>query len=74
MLRVEAYPVLDGVMVRFIGTDHSGIPKPDGENTAAVTRTVAQGTIEAIGLNEALRDCFVDVAQEYPGLLGYAVR
>lgn len=74
MLRMDCYPVMDGLLVRFAGSDPSEKGRPARENGAAVSRLIATEDIEALGLNDALRQVFVDIATEYPGLLGYALR
>lgn len=74
MLKIEVYPLLDGVMVRLIGVDHSEIGRLSGNSAAAVTRRIPTATVEGIGLDEALRDVIVDVVTEYPGMLSYALK
>ena len=74
MLRIECYPVLDGLLVHMAGFDHSETPHHRALSPATVWRTIPTPTVESLGLEEALRDVIVDVVTEYPGLLSYALK
>jgi hypothetical protein len=73
MLRIECYPVLDGLCVSVAGVPLHQVLDPDGNGPTRVQRVVPLATIEAMGLDEALRDYLVDIIVLYPGLLRYAL-
>jgi hypothetical protein len=74
VLKIECYPVMNGLMVSLVGVDHSTRSPADGASPARVMTTIRTDTIENLGLEEALRDVLTDVIQEYPGLLSFALR
>lgn len=73
MLSIECYPVLDGVMVHVRGVDLSRIATGVRPEPANAWRTIPTETVEAVGMDEALRDVLMDVVVLYPGLLHYAL-
>lgn len=74
MLRIECYPVLDGLAVSVVGVGRPQSPDDAGQPPSRVQRTIPLETIESLGLDEAIRDTLVDVIVLYPGLLRYALR
>ena len=74
MLRIEAYPVLDGLAVNFIGVPVTRIPDAEGDRAARVHRTIPSETIENLGLDEAFREVVMDVLILYPGMLHHALQ
>lgn len=73
MLRIECYPVLDGLCVSVAGVPLAKVLDPDGNGPTRVQRVIPLETIESMGLDEAMRDVLVDVIVLYPGLLRYAL-
>lgn len=73
MLRIECYPVLDGVAITVTGVDSSRDLRYTGALPSRVQRTVPVETIESLGIDEAIRDTLVDIIVLYPGLLKHAL-
>lgn len=73
MLRIECYAVLDGLAVTVLAVPLHKSPDVVGGPGARVHRTVPVETLEQLGMEEALRDCLVDIMQLYPGLLKHAL-
>lgn len=74
MLKIEVYPVMNGLLVSLVGVDHSHPDSAGRVSPARVMHTIPTATVENLGLDEALRDVLMDVVQEYPGLLSFALR
>jgi len=74
MLRIEAYPIMDGLMVAVSGVDHSESPAYKGVKGQSVCRTVPTEAVEHLGVDEAIRDILTDILVLYPGLLAYALK
>jgi len=73
MLRIECYPVLDGLAVSVTGINSTRNPNYVEMLPSRVQRTIPVDVVESLGLDEALRDVLVDIVVLYPGLLRMAL-
>ena len=74
MLRIECYPVMDGIRMRCTGITTQADANGHRDIGQSVERTITSRALDSLGVDEALRDILVDISQEYPALLGYARR
>lgn len=73
MLRVEAYPMVGGMMVRVVGVDHSKISTGEGDHGKSGCRLIPTPYIEQVGVDLAVQYAVRGILEAYPEIVEYAL-
>jgi hypothetical protein len=74
MIRIEAYAVLDGLVLHVAASNLRDTPPLAGNNGMSVHRVIPTGDLEEHGVEEALFKELTSIFQLYSGLSHYALR
>lgn len=74
MIRVEAYAVMDGLMLHVAAHNLRQSAGVEGTQGMSVHRTIPTQDLEEKGVEDALLDELVQVFKLYAGLAHYALR
>lgn len=74
MIRIEAYPVMDGLVLHIAASNLKEVSTLAGGNGMSVHRFIEVATIEKHGIDDALFMELVSVFRLYAGLGHYALR
>lgn len=74
MIRIEAYAVLDGLVLHVAASNLRQTDKLGGENGMSVHRVIPVVDLEERGVEDALMQEITSVFRLYSGLAHYAMR
>lgn len=74
MLRIEAYAVLDGLVLHVAASNLKDPSTLGGGNGMSVHRVISVEDIEQMGVDHCLTGALKEVFQLYAGLAQYALR
>jgi len=74
MIRIEAYAVLDGLVLHVAASNLRQHDKLGGENGMSVHRVIPVADLEKLGTENAMLNELLSIFRLYQGLSHYALR
>lgn len=74
MIRIEAYAVMDGLVLHVAASHLHTSPHPEGESGMSVHRVIPVEELESRGVEDALFIELQSIFRLYAGLAQYALR